>query len=337
MNKVLLSLSLTVLSLSGAAQIFPSSCAAPDSVKQAYRTDAQRLALRRVFQLKTSEMDSTNIPADKTDTALNALILLYNAGTMPARDTVIDMLNIHSFATSLDSPYKFSMNKLEIYADQTYPWMDDYKNGIIPTSDASINQFQNFYNLHFDTYVDLTFGFDGLEFTSDSNYNMHAVAANFSQAFPNSVGNDMGMAGDGPDIMLDTVTATYTQLTFRYGWEDCPVGCIYNRYWTFQCNFDCTVTYIGSTGDTLPWQPNSVANIGGGAALSVYPNPFNDKIIVKNVAEGSDYLLYSVTGATIQQGKLSEGAAIAPDCPPGFYFLRVSDKEKTRTVKLLKE
>lgn len=337
MNKVLLFLLFISIHFAAGAQTFPSGCTAPDSVKAAYKADAQRLALRRVFKFRAPEMDSTNIPATWTDTALNALVVLYNATTMPARDTVVSMLNIHSFAEGgLDSPFAFSMNRLTIYAPDTLAWMDDYKNGIIPTSDASINQFQTLYNLHLDTYIDLTFGLDGLEFTSDSNYNLHAVAANFMQAYPNSVAADMGAPGDGPDIFVDTVTDTYTQLTFKYGWEDCPVGCVFNRYWTFRCNFDCTVTYMGSTGDTLPWQPNSIAERELDGPV-VYPNPFTDRIIVRNVSNGGTYEIFSAGGAIVQRGKLEDGRPIELNAPAGVYFLRLADREQSRVLKLLKE
>lgn len=337
MRKSLLSVLFIIIAFAADAQVFPSDCTAPDSVKNAYKTDAQRLGLRRVYKFHAAEMDSTHIPGDRTDTALNALILVYNATTLPARDTVTDMLHIHSFADGgLDSPFSFTMNKLRIYANETEQWMQDFKLGIIPTSDPVINTFLTNYELTLDNYDDLTSGLDGLFFTSDSNYNLGAVAQEWGQAYF-AIGGDVGINGDGPDIFLDTVTSTYTQLTFRYGWVACGSGCIYNRYWTFQANYDCTVTYMGSYGDTLPWTPNGLSPELFTNATVVYPNPFTDKIMVKNIAAKTRYAIYSATGILVKQGSVSNEEPVAVDALPGMYILRLTDDKGSRIVKLLKE
>jgi hypothetical protein len=336
MRKGLLFFLFVIISFSGYAQLFPSNCSAPDSVKERYKTDAQRLALRSVYKYRENAMNITYIPAGRTDTMLNALILVYNATTMPARDTVTDMLDIHSFAMStLDSPYKFTMNRLQIYAYETEPWMQDFKNGIIPTSDAVINTFLTDYHLHLDYYNDLTSGLDGVFFISDSNYNMDAVAVEWGQAYF-AIGGDVGLTGDGPDILMDTITSNYVQLTYRYGWLACGSGCVYNRYWTFRSNFDCTVDYMGSYGDTLVYQTNNVAEISG-KEMSVFPNPFNDKLIIENVALHSAYAIYSLTGALLQQGVVTDATPIDVDLAPGMYILKVKSDEQMQTVRLLKQ
>lgn len=320
--------------MAASAQLYPSSCTAPDSIKQQYRTDAQRLALRRVYKLHLPEMSMDTIPTLQADTMMNALITLYNATTMPQRDTIFSILNIHSFANGgVDSPYKFTLNKLQIWADETEPWMMDFKNNIIPTSNTTINQFLTDYHLTLDTYLDLTSGLDGLFFTSDSNFNMHAVAATWGQSFT-VIGNDPGMQGDAPDILNDTVTDTYTRLTFRYGWEDCPSGCVYNRYWTFRVNFDCTVQFDSAYGDVLP--PLLVPGIARNT-VQVYPNPFAGSFSVSQVPVQTPYQVYSITGTIVNSGLISGSGTIAVEGAPGIYFLKLAGKEGTQVIKLLKE
>lgn len=334
MGRTLLLFVLIFSTLASEAQLYPSDCIAPDSIKALYKTDAQRLALRRVYKFHLPGMNADTIPALQTDTALQALVTLYNAATMPARDTVINKFNIHSFAQGgLDSPYKFSMNRLQIWADETEQWMQDFKNGIIPTSDTLINQLLLDYHLTLDTYVDLTSGIDGLYFTSDSNYNMDAVAVLWGQAYF-AVGGDMGAVGDASDILLDTVTSTYTQLTFKYGWGDCPSGCVYNRYWTFQVNFDCTVTYVGSYGDTIP--ALSVTGITKND-VAVYPNPFNRDLYVDNVKANTAYHLYNSTGVLVMNGIVSAKQPIITDLPQGVYFLKLSADDGVKVMKLVRE
>ena len=111
MRKLLLSFLLIIISLSSEAQTVPSSCTQSQVILDSFYTDAQRLAIRRVFKFRAQEMDSTHIPQDRTDTALQALTLIYNATTLPARDTVTDMLHLHSLADNgVDRPYNFTMN-----------------------------------------------------------------------------------------------------------------------------------------------------------------------------------------------------------------------------------
>ena len=335
MRKLLLSFLLIIISLSSEAQTVPSSCTQSQVILDSFYTDAQRLAIRRVFKFRAQEMDSTHIPQDRTDTALQALTLIYNATTLPARDTVTDMLHIHSLADNgVDSPYNFTMNKLQIWSGENQPWMVDFYNNVIPTSDPAINQLLSDYELQLDQYLDLTSGMDGLYFTSDSNYNLAQVAKVWEQVYF-CIGGDLGVTDDAPDILLDSITPTYTQLSFKYGWGSCATGCDYNRYWTFQANFDCTVTYMGSSGDTLPY--TVLVPFFNKQKIQVYPNPFTDKISIKNISGDSDYSIYSATGVLVQKGRVGRKETIAVDCAPGVYYLRLSDKNGVRVAKLLRE
>jgi hypothetical protein len=46
------------------------------------------------------------------------------------------------------------------------------------------------------------------------------------------------------------------EYVFRYGWGDCPAGCIYNHFWRFSISPDDEVSLLGEWGDDLvPMQP----------------------------------------------------------------------------------
>ncbi len=56
-----------------------------------------------------------------------------------------------------------------------------------------------------------------------------------------------GVAGDGPDITI----AALGSYTFRYGWGDCPAGCMYSHYWQVAIT-DGVATVVAEWGDDLP-------------------------------------------------------------------------------------
>src|SRR2546427_5712873 len=65
----------------------------PAELRAAYLEDANRLALRDLLANGFSEVP---IPQDAVQPYYNALVLVYNATALPARDTVVDVYRIHT-------------------------------------------------------------------------------------------------------------------------------------------------------------------------------------------------------------------------------------------------
>ena len=114
-------------------QTIQSSCVTQDSVLEQYREDADRLALRKIYRQNLTYRDSIVIPAIHSDTVLNALIAVYNAISLPARDTVVSMFNLHSFNNPMT-------NYIEVDADSNSLWMQQLKIGNIPTGSIYIDK-----------------------------------------------------------------------------------------------------------------------------------------------------------------------------------------------------
>jgi len=89
MKKLVLSflLGATVFYCNG--QIVQSICTAPDSITEKYIDDADRLALRKTFRIGSSYRDSVTFSKSFSNVSQNALIAVYNAYSLPARDSVI--------------------------------------------------------------------------------------------------------------------------------------------------------------------------------------------------------------------------------------------------------
>ena len=77
-------------------------------------------------------------------------------------------------------------------------------------------------------------------------------------------------------------------------------------------------------------QVNNVAN------LSCYPNPFTNKICLKNSSGSENYELMNITGQTMWNGKLIEQQDFSA-LSKGIYFLKVNSENSTQVFKLIKK
>jgi hypothetical protein len=104
-----------------------------------------------------------------------------------------------------------------------------------------------------------------------------------------------------------------------------------------------------SSGENGSDQNNPAENSSGGgkeedSVMSVYPNPFTNKINVKNAKASASYVLRNLLAKTIWEGKDIESQDFS-NLAKGFYILQVSWKEsgkkgtetKMKTFKLKKE
>ena len=121
------------------------NCIAPDSIIAKYQDDADRLALRKIYRLNSPYVDSVEIPQIVSDTFLNALIAVYNATHIPERDTVVSILDIHTW-------YIPPMRQVGVAADSSLFWMQQLSEGIIPTGYQALDSIIVKYDLSIDSY-----------------------------------------------------------------------------------------------------------------------------------------------------------------------------------------
>ena len=137
--RFLVLLILLVLSTSVKSQIVPSSCAAPDSIIDAYKEDATLLTLRRIYWNGDSHKDSVIIPEDYIDTVLNAMIAVYNVASIPERDTVIDVFDIRPL-------YDLGLHMFTLRADSGLVWMNQLEVGNLNTGFTELDNIITNYN-----------------------------------------------------------------------------------------------------------------------------------------------------------------------------------------------
>ena len=282
------------------AQIVPSSCSASDSIIALYEDDADRLALRRIFTISSAFVDSVYIPQVCSDTVLNSLIAVYNAISLPARDTVTSIFDIHTLTD-------IGMDRLAVHADSSLSWMQQLRLSNIPTGDASFDSLIYDYNLNFDQYYACppNFGYHSVSFNLDSNHNIYALG-NLFEALPGVYSTDDNyFTLDGNNI-TSIVYPTHIELLYSHGWDDCWNGCISRRFWKFNVYYDCSVEYLGSYGD--PLHPLIGIEENEGFNVSIYPNPISEIFTIEISSlpqEKKDLSIYNVLGKKVLQENFS--------------------------------
>lgn len=313
---------------SGFTQVVASSCVASDSIKALYRNDADRLELRKIYDNNLTWVDSVEIPQAESDTILNALIAVYNATSLQARDTVVDIYHIHTF------PYPV-MNNIAVKADTIQLWMQELANGNLTTGESAIDDLISVYLFDQVTYTDLSWGAaDVVTFVSDSNYNLYPLIAELNLVPGVNYAQMNSYAGDGNEI-YSTVFSDHVELIYRYSWGDCMSGCINNRYWKFKVYYDCSVEFVSSWGTLIYYMEFESYNK---SAISVAPNPFQNQLTITGVNEEYNYEIYSISGEKLHFGTETTNVISGLDIlPAGIYVLVLQTENVVMTLRVVKE
>ena len=310
-------------------QIVPSNCVAADSIVAKYTDDADRLALRKIYRQNLIYKDSIQIPDSHSDTILNALIAVYNATILPARDSVINLFNIHTF------PYT-ALNSFYIAADSNLSWMKQLRLQKIATVQPIIDSLLTKFHFTMDRYYEYGHNFEYhlASFESDSNYNLKPLVNLIAEisgvyyAEPDSYG------GDGYNIS-DSVNSDHVELIYSYGWGDCIAGCIYRRFWKFNVYFDCSVELVESYGDLLP--NVGIRNIIS-QGISAFPIPFDENMSVRGISGPFNFSFIDLYGRTILSGKSASGRIENLDALiSGVYTLILWSDKRSKTLRVVKE
>lgn len=330
MKKCLLVLFIFTSNFITLAQTISSSCTITDSIKSKYQNDADRLAIRKFFNYNLSYKDSAKIPQIHSDTILTALATLYNAINFPTRDTIIDILNIHSLGD-------YGLRGISIAIDSNTTWLVPLKTGILPCGNTQIDSLINTFHFSFINYSNLSnqLPFHIVNFISDSNYNIQAIANTFN-AIQGVAYADKGLTTNNGFNIEDSILNDHVQLKFTYGWEDCQLGCLYWHYWKLKIYYDCKVEIVGSYGNQLNIVGINVPIVDN---FIISPNPTQNRIHItsKNNDPIINYKLYNTIGNLLKYESLTNNTIDISNQPIGIYFIQLQTEKTIQTVKIIKQ
>lgn len=324
MKKLIISTLIVVLAQLSFGQTNSFSCEAHDSVIEKYKNDADQLALRRIIRNNLPYADSVFIPSEYSDTVLNALVAVYNAISIPSRDTIISKFDIHAFPLQ-------AMNTVVIEANSNLEWMNQLSANNIPTGHPAIDSILISYNLKVEKYNIYPEGINATVFLhSDINYNMIALAAILDTITDVENVFADGWVGMSKNIE-DSIYGDHIELIYSYRWEEyrCGNKC---RNWKFNVSFDCSVEFVESYGDVI----TSTKEIAI-PEITISPNPFNNFININGTNSGFEYSIFNNYGQRIKQGFASENRIGNLDkLSSGYYFLHLKTNKTESVFKLVK-
>lgn len=224
-----------VLSLAGCDVLgindgLSGSIAPPDSVRQAYYKDAQQLAVRTM----AAENDPTvRIPDHRVEPFYDALLAVYDARRIPARDSILD---IHARE-------QVSLHEISVGVDATVGWTEAWQNEEGQTGYARIDDLLETYELSLERYLDFDDKGAAILRSKDP-LNPAGLRTRFEDIPGVRYVESNSQMGHGADIRAD-VHETGIRLRYTRGWGDCFSGCIHEKTWTFRVDDSGRVTFKG--------------------------------------------------------------------------------------------
>lgn len=307
-----------LLSLCLEGQIVFSNCTEPQSVLEKLKEDATKLAVRRLFQIKSPDTIKIVLPNLYLDSTLSALTAIYNVQNSLERDTIFDILKI-----STNNP---SVNSISISSEDT-SWTNQWAMKKTHTGFIGIDTFLDKYKLTLQSYYFSSSSRLGTGyFATNLLLNMRALADSLKtiRGVKYATG---GYKFDAPDIFYEVESSGNKLLTFNYKWgEDCDfAGCEKSRRWKFRIYPDCKVEYLGVSGTFLDFVLTNSENVNLNKQIDLYPNPASTLITVSSTYDFQVFEIINSTGQTVVKGNV-KGNRVDIDLSKlfdGIYFIKL--------------
>lgn len=216
----------------------------PEALRSAYREDAARLALRHLTASGDPARSDVELPATLVASLYNALVHVFNARDLSARDSVVDLYRVHTFP----NPDVLSVT---LGLDSTAAWVRSLREGGVPTGNAQFDELVDTYDLELERYHDLQIIYDLAALRAAAPLNTIALAPMFRDIEGVLTASPQTWFGDGNDIRASAVSDGW-RLDYSRGFGDCPAGCTGRYTWMFRVDADGNVTYEGTTGPRPP-------------------------------------------------------------------------------------
>jgi Secretion system C-terminal sorting domain len=322
------------------AQPVASSCDGGSNLIAAWKNDAYQIAYQRLEAQNNPALDGVELPTDLRDSILRAIFAVFNATSLPARDTVFEQFDIHAYAEK-------DLHRVQILVDTTYGWTHNWLDNQAVTGNSWIDYLVNQYDLTVENVQfapEWVLNYDAaITLQTDKFINGNFLAGLISNSSGVVFGYGLTFGGDGDHIYFDTKPG-YIELTFRHGWTDCPTGCVFHRDWLFKIYPDCSVEFVSAYGDLLGTMVG--VNVLPFENLQIYPVPASDFMFISAEKLNGTTINIELTnqlGQTvlfenqpIQNGHF-DGSLTLELLPDGFYFLTLSTENQRITRSVMKQ
>lgn len=310
------------------SQIVPSSCELTGDI-DTYIEDAKRLKLRQYLSDSSALADSVLIPVSEYYPVLENLMAVRNANTILEVDTIND-LTIHT----LPAPW---MHRIFLQLDTTFSWAGNLFEGNFITGNSSVDSIITNYDLVIEEIYNWPSG-NYVTLYSSFLLNDYALANLFTGIEGVIESSPSTLGGDGSDIFY-TDSIGFAYITYRFGDGDCLSGCIINRYWNFKVYPDCSVEFMGATGNNLDYLP--VQDFYFENQFQIYPNPLHSTCTIKlnsSVEYPTILQVFDLQGKEVfTQEIYSEQESISLEkLTPGYYHASIKNESMILNASFIK-
>jgi hypothetical protein len=319
------------------AQIVPTTCEAPDSVKAKYDYDAKVLAVE-AMQTSTWK-DSILIPQSLIDAKMRLFLGVYNGFGLPARDTVIECLDIH-----FDS-IAHTLQHVQVEADTSTGWIKNWIAGIFPTGNPGVDFLISTYSLQLQAHSSALGKFI-LLVKAGFDLNNPALARHFAEAEGVTwTTHGYAFCWGCDEIYLEgSIIDTFILLTYMRCWGD---DCGYRRFYEFHLPLGCEKLHFArSYGDVL--EEACFVSATSPVFLEKFeasPTITNHSVrtkILSNERAGATLRLLSSNGQVAYEQSLSLQAGVETETeietshlPAGLYCLVLILENQSFTKKII--
>lgn len=317
-----------------------SSCQRDWALSHYYENCVSDLVINRLYKIKSPDSMQVIIPQIHKDSIWRGLAAIYNAFSIPERDSVFDVFCVH-FLNAWGSVIHPAVS---LFVDTTLAWTDNWRNGILHTGYAELDHFIDHYQ--YDIHQILH---DGAEVVLNSPLKINPWAVSDTM----KVFNGIKEAYPEPEIKIYNRlikydrTENFQYFDFSIVWNDCINGCTYQHTWKFKVNeINCEVEFLGLVADptTSEYPKPSNCNITAISTqsktdttpLKIYPNPAYEDVTL----ECEDITLVELWNdfQLIHQWNVEKQDQVKIDVStltPGIYFVKVMSATYSKTAILL--
>lgn len=238
-------------------EFFVNDNVLPDYLKALYKRDATRLALRLINKEQRLSKQTIIVPEELVQAIYNALVAI-RVSDYGAIDTIASKYYVRSFPVP-------NVENIILVFEHDAEWVEPLKQRADTTASVTINNIIRQFNLIMTRMVYLDEERAGLVLQSREPINIPALAMKFFTDEGIGSIEEVLPYGDGNDISIERTKEGWS-LTYSVKFGNCVNQCQKFHDWKFAITESGEVSYLGSSGHTIPpW-------IGATAEAKKYPD-----------------------------------------------------------------
>lgn len=222
---------------------FVDDAAFPAYLKQIYKVDATRLAVRLINKEQRVAKQTVRVPEELVRAVYNALVAI-RTSDYAAVDTITQQYYVRSFPVP-------SVESVVLLFEHDSPIAEPVKKRQDSTGSPGINRIIREYNLVMTKMVYLDEERAGLVLNSREPINISALMHRLYMEEGVGCIEEQSPYGDGNDIVIERTAAGW-DLTYSVRFGNCVNQCQKVHDWKFSVSETGEVTYNGSVGQVIP-------------------------------------------------------------------------------------